>query len=75
MHDELATFRHDYINILLALGEGVRSKNLEQIEHVFNDVIAPTSKLINNRELDIIKLSRITIPEVKSVLSVKVISA
>ncbi|WP_102693575.1 GHKL domain-containing protein [Rummeliibacillus pycnus] len=75
MHDELATFRHDYMNVLLALEEAVRAKNLEQIEQVYNDVLAPTSKLINNHKLEIVKLSRVTIPEVKSVLSVKMISA
>ncbi|MEI4831595.1 GHKL domain-containing protein [Bacillus sp. FJAT-53711] len=75
MHDELASFRHDYMNVLLALEEGVRTKNVTQIEHVYYDVIAPTSKLINNRELDIVKLSRVNIPEVKSVLSVKVVTS
>lgn len=48
MHDELASFRHDYINVLLALDEGVRSKNLKQIEQIYYEVIAPTAKLINN---------------------------
>ncbi|MEI3613211.1 GHKL domain-containing protein [Pseudogracilibacillus sp. SO30301A] len=75
MHDELASFRHDYINVLLALDEGVRTKNINQIEQIYYDVIAPTSTLINNRELEIVKLSRIAIPEVKSMLSAKVIAA
>lgn len=75
MHDELASFRHDYVNVLLTLDEGVRTKDIAQIEQIYNEVIAPTSKLINNRELDIIKLSHIHIPEVKSLLSVKLIDA
>lgn len=75
LHDELASFRHDYLNVLLALDEGVRTKNITLIEQVYRDVIAPTSKLMNNRELDIVKLSRIAVPEVKSVLSVKVVAA
>ena len=74
-HDELASFRHDYLNVLSSLDEGVRNKDLQQIEQVYYDVVAPTARLINNQELDIVKLSRVTIPEVKSVLSVKVISA
>src|SRR5699024_9682301 len=74
-HDELASFRHDYLNVLSSLDEGVRNKDLQQIEQVYYDVIAPTSRLINNQELDIVKLSCVKIPEVKSVLSVKVISA
>lgn len=75
MHDELASFRHDYMNILLTLDEGVRNQSLTLIEQVYYNVIAPTSKLINNHELDIVKLSRVHVPEVKSVLSVKVITA
>lgn len=74
-HDELTSFRHDYINILLSLDEGVRNQNLPEIQQVYYDVIAPTSKAISNHELDIVKLARISIPEVKSVLSVKIISA
>ncbi|PFK30461.1 ATP-binding protein [Bacillus cereus] len=75
MHDELASFRHDYINVLLALEEGVRTKNVKQIERVYYDVIAPTSKMIDSHELDIVKLSRVHIPEIKSVLSVKVVTS
>lgn len=74
-HDELASFRHDYLNVLSSLDEGVRNQDLQQIEQIYYDVVAPTSTLINNHELDIVKLSHVTIPEVKSVLSVKVISA
>ncbi|MED1115445.1 GHKL domain-containing protein [Bacillus paramycoides] len=72
MHDELASFRHDYINVLLALEAGIRTKNVNEIEQVYYDVITPTLKLINDHELDIAKLSRIHIPEVKSVLRAKV---
>ena len=39
------------------------------------DVIEPTAEIINHHELDIIKLSRVLIPEVKSVLSVKTTTA
>ncbi|MFD5173939.1 GHKL domain-containing protein, partial [Bacillus mycoides] len=72
MHDELASFRHDYINVLLALEAGIRTKNVNEIEQVYYEVITPTLKLINDHELDIAKLSRIHIPEVKSVLRAKV---
>ncbi|PES99448.1 ATP-binding protein [Bacillus cereus] len=72
MHDELASFRHDYMNVLLALEEGIRTKNVKGIERVYGEVITPTLNLINNHELDIAKLSRIQISEVKSVLRAKV---
>lgn len=75
MHADLANFRHDYMNILMALDTSVKAKNLQQIERIYYEVIAPTSDLMNNHELDIVKLASIKIPEVKSVLSVKVIAA
>ncbi len=75
MHDELASFRHDYMNVLLSLEEGIRTKNVKEIEQVYYDVIAPTLKTINDHELDIAKLSRIQIPEVRSVLRAKVSTA
>lgn len=75
MHDELANFRHDYINLLLTLDEGIRKEDINQVKQIYHDVIAPTSELISHHELDIIKLSHVYIHEIKSVLSAKVIDA
>lgn len=75
LHDELATFRHDYINLLLALDEGVRTRNIDLVERVYYEVIQPTSTIINDQELEIVKLSHIVVPEVKSILSVKLLEA
>ena len=66
-----ASFRHDYMNVLLSLEEGIRTKNVKEIEQVYYDVVAPTLKHINDHELDIAKLSRVQIPEVRSVLERK----
>lgn len=75
MHEELASFRHDYVNVLMSLHEGIRTKNIDMVEQVYRDTVAPTSQMINDQHYELVKLSRITIPEVKSVLSVKVIEA
>ncbi|WP_170922930.1 GHKL domain-containing protein [Candidatus Enterococcus palustris] len=75
LHEELGTFRHDYLNLLLSLDESIRSKDLEQIKQVYNEVIKPTSQLISNKELELTKLTNIKIVEIKSLLSVKVIDA
>lgn len=72
---ELVSFRHDYLNILLALDGAIRTNDIDQIKKVYDEVIAPTSQLINDQELDLVKFSSIKIPEVKSVLSVKVVAA
>src|SRR5690606_25881446 len=74
-YDDLASFRHDYLNILLSLSEGIRTENMEEIKRVYENVIAPTVKIMNHHELEIVKLSNIAIPEVKGLLSSKLISA
>ena len=75
MHDELSTFRHDYMNLLLSLEEAVRTEDVQQIKKIYEGTIAPTTAIVNNQQLEITKLSRIMIAEVKSVLSVKIINA
>ena len=75
LHDELANFRHDYINLLLTLDQSIRTKNIDQIERTYYDIIAPTKEIINHEELEIIKLANIKKNEIKSLLSVKVFDA
>lgn len=75
INDEFISFRHDYLNVLQTLDEGVRQKDLALIEDVYTKVVAPTSEQLKLREFDLLKLSNIHVPEVKSVIGVKVMSA
>lgn len=75
LHDDLANFRHDYVNLLLTLDDGIRMKDMDQIERTYKDVIKPTLGIINNHELDIVKLANVQEVEIKSLLSVKVFEA
>lgn len=75
MHDELSTFRHDYMNLLLSLEEAVHTENVVQIKKIYEETIAPTTAIVNNQQLELTKLSRVSITEVKSVLSVKIVNA
>lgn len=75
MHDDLASFRHDYMNLLLSLEEGIRSRNIDQIQQVYDNTVAPTTAIINDQQLELVKLSRVKAPEIKSVLSVKILTA
>lgn len=75
LHDELASFRHDYMNVLLSLDYAIRSEDIDQIKQTYYETIAPTSKFIYDQELELIKLSQISISEVKSILTVKTIEA
>lgn len=75
MHDELATFRHDYSNLLLSLEESIRANDLQQIKEIYEQTIAPTASMMNHQQLELTKLSRVQLPEAKSVLSVKILAA
>lgn len=75
LHDELASFRHDYVNLLLSLDDGIRMKDMEQIERTYMEVIKPTLGIINHHELSIVKLANVQAVEIKSLLSVKVFEA
>lgn len=75
MHEELASFRHDYLNLMLSLDQGVRNRDMSQIEQVYRDVIKPASERINHAEYELVKLARIRVPALKSILSIKIIAA
>lgn len=75
LHDELATFRHDYANLLLSLEESIRANDLQQVKQIYEQTIAPTATMINHHQLELTKLSRLAVPEVKSLLSMKVLAA
>lgn len=75
LHDELATFRHDYTNLLLSLEESIRANDLQQVKQIYEQTIAPTATMINHHQLELTKLSRIAVPEVKSLLSMKILAA
>lgn len=72
LYDEVASFRHDYINILFSLKMAITSKDIDQVEKIFNDTVAPTEKIINTRSYEITKLNRISPVELKSLLYIKI---
>lgn len=71
VNDEMAMFRHDYMNILYSLHTAINDKDLESVEMIYNDTIAPTVKIINVQNYEITKLEKICISELKSMLFVK----
>ncbi|WP_107840456.1 sensor histidine kinase [Metasolibacillus meyeri] len=75
MHDELATFRHDYSNLLLSLEASIHANDLQQIKQIYEYTIAPTAVMMNHQQLELTKLAHIQQPELKSILSVKTLTA
>lgn len=75
LHDELTTFRHDYTNILVSLDASIRANDLAQIRSIYEQTIAPTAMMMNDTQLELTKLANIAVPEVKSLLSMKILTA
>ena len=75
LHDELASFRHDYTNLLLSLEEAIQQQDLAQVKQIYSQTIAPTVSVMNLQQLELTKLARIELLELKSMLSVKVLAA
>lgn len=75
LHDELATFRHDYANILASLEQSIHAGNMMQIRHVYQQTIAPTKEIVNQQSLEVVKLRNVSLPEVKSLIITKLFEA
>lgn len=74
-YNELATFRHDYQNILLSLDEGIQQNDLPVIKQIYHDVIRPSKENLQEHTENIERVQQVKIVEVRSLLRVKLIQA
>ncbi|WP_445477943.1 sensor histidine kinase [Lysinibacillus irui] len=72
---EMRTFRHDYINILSSMSEYITNRDMTALESYFNDNIMRVSQEIRDNDFKMRGLSQIKIPEVKGLVSSKLITA
>lgn len=75
MSGELRKFRHDYVNILSSITGYVDDNDMEGLrKHLYSEII-PLEKhiIMNNSRLDLLK--NIKVPEVKGLVSSKIIKA
>lgn len=75
LYMDMRTFRHDYINILSSMGGYIESKDIDGLSVFFNNNIMPLSKGIESNNFRIGLLKNIKLPEVKGIMSSKIISA
>lgn len=75
LYEEMNHFKHDYINILSSLDDGIREENIQKITQTYQTVIAPTKQNFQNNHFMIVRLSNILVPEIKSLLSAKLLMA
>ena len=75
MYDELRSFKHDYVNVLLTLSSFIDNDDLDGLNAYFKSTVLPTSEKLNHSKYYLHKLSKIKEPAIKGMLSAKFINA
>lgn len=75
LYTDMRGFRHDYINILSSMIGYIENKDIDSLEKYFNEKIAPLGKGMESNNFKIGLLKNIKIPEIKGILSSKLIRA
>ena len=75
MYDGLRSFKHDYINILTSLSGYIENGDMVELKNFFEGKILPTKNLIAQGDYKLNQLSNISVLEIKSLLSAKMIYA
>lgn len=75
MATEVRKFRHDNLNLMLGFQEHVKNKDIDKIDMYFNEYMTVFQKDVSVMNLQLDVLNRLKIPEVKSILSFKVLGA
>ncbi|MHC9532743.1 sensor histidine kinase [Dellaglioa sp. L3N] len=74
-YTDMRRFRHDYINILSSMSEYIVNRDIDSLENYFNNNIMRVSQEIKINDFKLRDLSNIKIPELKSLISSKVLTA
>lgn len=75
MYNSLRSFKHDYVNILLSLSGYIENGDMDRVKDFFESKIFPTKNLITEDDYKLNQLSNISVLEIKSLLSAKMIYA
>jgi two-component system sensor histidine kinase AgrC len=75
LYTDMRAFRHDYINIISSLVGYIENKDMDGLEKHFNANIIPLSKGIESNNFKLGLLKNIKLPELKGIVSSKVIRA
>lgn len=75
LYSNISNFRHDYLNILVSLEEGIRQEDIETIKNVYHRVIKPSERVVKSNDYVLGKLRNLHINEIKSLLAAKIIKA
>ncbi|MGL4372330.1 MAG: sensor histidine kinase [Turicibacter sp.] len=75
LYNNLSSFRHDYLNILVSLEEGLRQEDIYLVKSVYERVVKPTERVMKSNEYMLSKLRNLQVTEIKSLLAAKLIKA
>lgn len=75
LYMDMRKFRHDYINIISSMAGFIQDRDLDALEKHFNEHIYPLNNKINKNNYKLGLLKNIELPEIKGLISAKVIRA
>lgn len=75
LYMDMRKFRHDYINILSSMAGFIEDRDIDGLEEHFNEHIYPLNKRMNKNNYKLGLLKNILMPEIKGLVSAKVIRA
>lgn len=75
LYTDMRIFRHDYINILSSMIGYIQNRDIDGLERHFHEKIFPLSKGMESNNYKIGLLKNIKIPEIKGIVSSKLIRA
>ena len=75
LYTDLRKFRHDYTNILSSMYSFIEDNDMCGLKKYFNEKIQPLNQKMNNNDYKLGLLKNVHLPEVKGLLSSKIIKA
>ena len=75
MYSSLRSFKHDYSNIMLSMSGYIEADDMDGLKEYFEKEILPTGRNISKNTAHINQLMNIKVPELKSIISAKLLYA
>lgn len=75
LYTDMRKFRHDYTNILSSMYSFIEDNDMCGLKKYFNEKIQPLNQKMNNNDYKLGLLKNVHLPEVKGLLSSKIIKA
>lgn len=75
LYSDMRAFRHDYINIISPLLGYIENKDMDGLEVYFNNNILPINVSIRSKNFKLGHLKNLKLPELKGIVSYKIIRA